>query len=175
MITLVLGGSGSGKSEYAEKLVMESGCLHKYYLATMQVYGEEGRKKVERHKVLRQGKGFITIEQTRDIDKALDQVEFKDACGLLECMSNLVANEMFTQEGIVSPELVESKIMEQIDNLERGFQQLVIVSNNVFEDGCTYAEETMRYMSALGRINTALANKAERVMELVVSIPVVIK
>lgn len=175
MITLVLGGSGSGKSEYAEKLVVESGCQYKYYLATMQVYGEEGRKKVERHKALRQGKGFITIEQTKDIDKALNQVESKDACGLLECMSNLVANEMFTQEGIVSPELVESKIMEQIDNLERGFQQLVIVSNNVFEDGCTYAEETMQYMNALGRINTALANKAERVMELVVSIPVVIK
>ena len=42
MIYLVTGGSGSGKSEYAEHLVMSSGCTVRYYVATMTVYGEEG-------------------------------------------------------------------------------------------------------------------------------------
>ena len=44
MITLVLGGSGSGKSAYAEHLL--DGKTNKYYIATMQVYDAEGEKKV---------------------------------------------------------------------------------------------------------------------------------
>ena len=42
MITLVLGGSGSGKSAYAEHLL--DGKTSKYYIATMQVYDAEGEK-----------------------------------------------------------------------------------------------------------------------------------
>ena len=56
MIHLVIGGSGSGKSEYAENLLEDS--QRKYYIATMQVYEEEGRKKVARHRRLRAGKVF---------------------------------------------------------------------------------------------------------------------
>ena len=44
MITLVLGGSGSGKSAYAEQLL--DGKTKKYNIATMQVYEADGEKKV---------------------------------------------------------------------------------------------------------------------------------
>ena len=60
---LVIGGSGSGKSAYAEKVALE--CQKEkrhFYLATMHVFGEEGQKKVERHKRMRAGKGFVTID-----------------------------------------------------------------------------------------------------------------
>ena len=53
---LVIGGSGSGKSAYAEKVALE--CQKEkrhFYLATMHVFGEEGQKKVERHKRMRAG------------------------------------------------------------------------------------------------------------------------
>ena len=62
---LITGGSGSGKSAYGEKRILEAGEMTRYYIATMEVFGEEGRKKVERHKMLRQGKGFITIESPK--------------------------------------------------------------------------------------------------------------
>ena len=45
MMILVVGGSGSGKSSYAEKTAVslaQSG-MKKYYLATMQVFDDEGR------------------------------------------------------------------------------------------------------------------------------------
>ena len=100
MIHLVIGGSGSGKSEYAENLLEDS--PGKYYIATMQVYDAEGRKKVARHQRLRAGKGFQTIEQTRDIHKAAEIIvrdrKQTENAALLECMSNLVANEMFGGE-----------------------------------------------------------------------------
>ena len=57
MITLIIGGSGSGKSAYAENYVLEQAKnLPKYYIATMQIYDAEGERKVERHRRLRAGK-----------------------------------------------------------------------------------------------------------------------
>ena len=58
MVILVTGGSGSGKSQYAEELITAAGNGLRYYVATMEAFGEEGQKKVERHRELRQGKGF---------------------------------------------------------------------------------------------------------------------
>ena len=50
MITLITGGSGSGKSAYAEKYIChvsnEKGCKEKYYIATMQVFDDEGQRKI---------------------------------------------------------------------------------------------------------------------------------
>ena len=46
MLTLVLGGAASGKSEYAETLVLRS-ALPRYYLATMQVWDAECAARVE--------------------------------------------------------------------------------------------------------------------------------
>jgi adenosyl cobinamide kinase/adenosyl cobinamide phosphate guanylyltransferase len=37
MIILVVGGQNSGKSEFAEGLVVKSGADRRYYLATMKV------------------------------------------------------------------------------------------------------------------------------------------
>lgn len=75
MMTLIIGGSGSGKSSYAENYIMlRSDEKQKYYLATMQVFDEEGLKKIERHKILRKGKGFLTIEQPTDIQNAVKKM-----------------------------------------------------------------------------------------------------
>ena len=43
MMHLVTGGSGSGKSAYAEQQVLAAGDAPRYYIATMMPYGEEGR------------------------------------------------------------------------------------------------------------------------------------
>ena len=99
MLILVTGGSGSGKSEYAEntavRLAKEEG-LPLYYIAAMKPYGEEGRRRVERHRRLRAGKGFETWERYMDL-KGLALP--KRGVALLECLSNLTANEMFEPEG----------------------------------------------------------------------------
>ena len=68
-MTLVLGGSGSGKSAYAEQLL--DGYSRKYYIATMQVFDAESEKRVAHHRQLRAGKGFVTVEQPRRIAQAV--------------------------------------------------------------------------------------------------------
>ena len=95
MFTLVTGGSGSGKSEYAEALAAGCSCKNRWYLATMEVYGAEGRRKVERHRRQREGKGFETLECPRGLKNIRIPGDPQDTAILLECVSNLAANEMF--------------------------------------------------------------------------------
>ena len=176
MLTLIIGGSGSGKSEYAENYITSvSENKRKYYLATMQVYDEEGCKKIERHRNLRQGKGFLTIEQPVDVEKAVQQMEQGENAVLLECMSNLVANEMFCGEIPKQKDEVVEKIIRGIYVLQKEVTELVIVSNNVFEDGIRYDDTTMEYLAAMGRINELLAKRADDVIEVVVGIPLELK
>lgn len=193
MITLVTGGSGSGKSAYAESLLSSCEGI-RYYIATMQIYDAEGEKKVERHRKLRAGKGFLTIESPMNVGKIrfacageAEQAQYRQGAerkvqgssekksALLECMSNLTANEMFTKDGIKSAEEVVEKIVSEIQTISKKLDNLVIVTNNVFEDGVIYDAGTMEYLRALGRINAALARLADRVAEVVVGIPVELK
>ena len=176
MMALIIGGSGSGKSAYAEDyMVSISEDRKKYYIATMQIYDEEGKRKVERHRMLRGGKGFSTIEQPVDIGKAAEKMEAEDRTALLECVSNLTANEMFSGEVPGTEEVITEKIVGGIAVLNRELTHLVIVSNNVFEDGNVYDKTTMAYIRAMGRINQKLAEMADEVVEVVVGIPIVIK
>ena len=176
MMTLIIGGSGSGKSAYAEDyMVSISEDRKKYYIATMQIYDEEGKRKVERHRMLRGGKGFSTIEQPVDIGKAAEKMEAEDRTALLECGSNLTANEMFSGEVPGTEEAITEKIVGGIAVLNRELTHLVIVSNNGFEDGNVYDKTTMAYIRAMGRINQKLAEMADEVVEVVVGIPIVIK
>ena len=176
MMTLIIGGSGSGKSAYAEDYTISlSEDRKKYYIATMQIYDEEGKRKVERHRMLRGGKGFSTIEQHIAIGKAAEKMEDGERTALLECISNLTANEMFLGEIPGTEEVITEKIVGGIAVLNRELTHLVIVSNNVFEDGNVYDKTTMAYIRAMGRINQKLAEMADEVVEVVVGIPIVIK
>ena len=94
---------------------------------------------------------------------------------LIECISNLTANEMFSDEGIIPSDKVIRKIIESIEEIDKMTSKLVIVTNNVFEDGITYDETTAEYMATLAGINTELARKADKVTEVVAGIPVFVK
>ena len=175
MMTLILGGSGSGKSAYAEDyLLRAAGDKNKYYIATMQIRDAEMQAKVDRHHRLRQGKGFTTIEQPMELEQAVLQMEPAGAV-LLECMSNLTANEMFSGEQPVDRQTVITKILQGMEGLRKQADPLVIVTNNVFEDGMIYDDSTMEYIEALGRINERLAAEADEVVEVVAGIPQRIK
>ena len=175
MITFICGGSGSGKSEYAEQLIL-SGSMpdRRYYIATMIPYGEEGRKRVARHVKLREGKGFQTIECPTDLSRALLQIDRPESAAvLIECVSNLAANEMF--ENHLNEKETEEKIFREILFLCRRTEQTVIVSNNIFEDGIRYDDDMTAYLRSLAKINQRLARVADEICEVTAGLPVKIK
>ncbi len=173
MFVLVTGGSGSGKSEYAEQRVLEFGDPRRYYIATMMCFDDESKKRVDRHRRMRSGKGFQTIERYLNL-KGLELEE--NACKatvLLECMSNLTANEMFNEAG--SRDRAAEEVKTGIDRLRRKCDNLVVVTNEVFSDGIHYDETTRQFQSVLGEINAFLAKQADEVVEVVYGVPVFLK
>lgn len=65
----------------------------------MRPFGAEGMWRVERHRKLRAGKGFETIECYVNLK---EQTLPEKGVVLLECMSNLTANEMLSRRARVT-------------------------------------------------------------------------
>ena len=208
MLHIVYGGSASGKSSYAESIAMSlQGDGRLLYIATMYPYkwntteiDPEMMQRIERHRAMRADKGFDTVECYRHVEHIMAK---RQDVLLLECMSNLLANEMYLEpdsddgglaetmsevekagvDGNASSDMAETmspvskKIVQALVDLSTRVQDLVIVTNDVFSDGgnLTYDESTREYVKNLAEINCALAREAETVTEVVCGIPVKIK
>lgn len=208
MLHIVYGGSASGKSSYAESFAMSlQGDGRLLYIATMYPYkwgkaelDPETMQRIERHRAMRADKGFDTVECYRRVEHIVAK---RQDVLLLECMSNLLANEMYLEpenddggrletmsevektgvDGNASSDVAETmspvskKIVQALVNLSTRVQDVVIVTNDVFSDGgsLTYDESTREYVKNLAEINCALARVAETVTEVVCGIPVIVK
>ena len=189
MLHIVYGGSASGKSSYAESFAMSlQGEGRLLYIATMYPYkwntteiDPETMQRIERHRAMRADKGFDTVECYRHVEHIVAK---RQDVLLLECMSNLLANEMYLEPDsnagsdmaeTMSP--VSNKIVQALIDLSTRVQELVIVTNDVFSDGgsLTYDESTREYVKNLAEINCALAQEAATVTEVVCGIPVIVK
>ena len=183
---LITGGSASGKSAFAEDKLLSFGDKKRYYLATMAVWDEECRERIRRHRIKRSGKGFSTIE------KPVDLKDVSLPCGsaaLLECVSNLTANELFREEFCENGQESEKTrgagreqkaegLKEQepvVFNLKEQAEDLVVVTNEVFSDGISYDPGTEQYLRLLGKINCWLANMADEVYEVSCGLPICVK
>lgn len=171
MLALVYGGSGSGKSAYAERLAAEwggDGGVH--YIATMRPDGEDAKARIARHREARRDRNFTTIELYR----GLDRLRLPDnSVALLECLGNLLANEMFAPEG-TGAAAVET-IWRGLENLRRAAKRVIVVSNDVGGDGIAYSEETAAYCHDLAELNRRLAAEADSAVEMVCGIPLCLK
>ena len=166
MFIFVSGGARSSKSEWAEQMILSlSPGAPRVYLATAQVSDEDMRRRVARHRVARSGRGFLTLERTRDLSGILPAIP-PDAAVLLECLPNWLANEMFREDGSVGdPALLEEEIFRAALALKERCRHLLIVSDDIFSDGVTYDEPTESYRRLLGRLHVRLAGAADAAVE----------
>lgn len=170
MIVLITGASGSGKSEYGENLCVRlSDGKPMTYVATMYPFGEETLCKIKRHKEMRSGKGFTTLECFYQLNQILRSSTLHKTV-LLECMSNLLANELYMEEG--AKERAFEAIMEGIELLSNHCENVIIISNEVFGDMMPTNKEMAHYIDLLGRLNQEIGKRADVVCEVVYSIPV---
>lgn len=170
MIALVTGGSGSGKSAFAEDLACRLDGGEKLYLATMRPCDQESEARIARHRQMRQEKGFVTREQYVDLSRMEPPAQ---QTVLLECISNLVANELFRPGGSQSGTI--QSIVNAIEKLVINTNNIVVVTNEVFSDGVDYDPATQKYLETASQINCRLAQMADLVVEVVCGIPLVRK
>lgn len=166
MRTLVIGGGASGKSAYAESLAIRYGG-QRIYIATMKPYGQEAEERISRHQTMRKDKGFVTLECYVNLaEVSLSGSETV----LLECLGNLAANELFRSGG--TPDNAHRAVCLGLEILEEQCRNLVVVSNDIFRDGCSYTVETEAYIRLLGSINATVAARFEQVCEVVSGVAV---
>lgn len=187
---LVIGGAASGKSAYAEERCRAfDGRL--VYVATMEAFGAEGRARVERHRALREGKGFATVERSRDLaGLAAEESALDGATVLLEGLGTLAANELFApveptpadddpvasddsdalDDGVCAA--VVQRIEDGLQALDARANHLICVTDAVSSDGVTYPAGTRAYQRVLAEANRFAAAHAREVVEVVCGIPV---
>lgn len=171
MMICVTGGSGSGKSSWAERFLeqsytaVKSGHNHSvgklYYIATMESESEEAKERIRRHVRLRSGKGFTTIECPHDLRENIKQSEelYKNAFVLLECTGNLFANNLF-MAGKSSDEAV-ADLCGGIALLRWLCHTLVVVHNEVGEGKCLYSGLVRTYIDGMDAIGEILSRESD--------------
>ena len=147
-IQLILGPNNSGKSFLAENMVVETENLHRIYLATMVPQTDDNKKRIQKHIIQREGKGFQTIEEPWNIH-TLNLP--KDSVVLLEDASNLLANGLFTHQSDVTV------CFERIISLAEQCKKLIIVSISGLSPG-NFDTETNAYINQLNQLNELLEN-----------------
>ena len=178
MITLVSGAASCGKSEIAETIAVHLSEGDPIYIATMRPYGDEDEARIGRHRRLR---GRKRLSNDRKISGGVGTLRLPaNATCLLECMSNLLANEMFgaeTDDSAAEPTVkaesaAAERIVADIRRLSEQAENLIIVTNEVFSDTTAYDALCEQYIRSLGQINQAIAALADIVIESVAGIPI---
>ena len=166
MVNLVIGAAASGKSEYAEDVVM-SLPGEKIYIATMEPFGAEAEERIVRHRALRAGKGFSTVERPRNLIGLTPEADWNV---LIEDLPNLAANELFSPEGGGA-----DAVLSGVDRICKIVSSVTIVTGDIFSDGTEYDVGTREYMEMLADLHMRIAAKADNVVEVVCGIPCAVK
>lgn len=165
-VTFILGGAASGKSAYAEQLCLNSG-KGKVYWATAQIFDSEMRDKVSRH-LKQRGAGWITVEEPETADKVFGDLEPGQIC-LMDCATMWLTNHLLAEHDL---QAAQDGLLAAVDRCQA---DLVIVSN---ETGLGIVPENAlarRFREAQGRLNIALAARADTVVQVTAGLPLVLK
>ena len=163
-LKVILGPNGSGKSLYAEDLAVSSGDP-RLYIATMVPQNQENQQRIEKHRLQRRGKGFLTIEEP--LCMSCIPVS-RDSVVLLEDVSNLVANRIFgNHPGTFRP------VMEDILTLAGRCKTLIAVSISGM-NADEYDGETAEYIRSLNELNEQLIHHASVAVEMRDGTPVLL-
>lgn len=136
------------------------------YIATMLPADDEARERIARHRASRAHKGFSTIELYTGLSSAV----IPEGCAvLLECLGNLVANEMFSPGGAGAA--TRDAVLRGLDVVSRRATRVVVVTNDIISDGVDYPSETENYRRTLAGLNRAIARQSAVVAETVCGIP----
>ena len=167
MCKLILGGARSGKSRFAESLALNYENVH--YIATAIAVDEEIRQRIKVHQSQRPDH-WITIEAPLQLAGALDEIDDKSHCVLIDCLTFWVNNCLF--ESTEKWESERQKFLRCI----AGFKgQLIMVSNETGMGIAPKGALTRQFVDAIGWLHQDLAMSSETVLLMVAGIPTVLK
>lgn len=183
MLTLIIGGARSGKSELALRLAHASG-RDVLFVATMEPRDDELRERVARHRSERPA-AWRTVEAPRDLVAALEREARPGDFAVIDCITLWVSNMLTSAlpdaddiDPAAAARAVEAA-RAQADALAawcEGFPGDVAAVTNEVGAGVVPAYPLGRvFRDAMGTANAALAERAQRVFAMTAGLAVDLK
>ena len=179
--TLVLGGARSGKSAHAEALALASG-KEVVYIATSRAGDGEMAQRIAHHRERRPG-AWITVEEELALAAALRTHCAPGRVVLVDCLTLWLSNLMFC-DGRTYPEVgaldlparfhdERAALLAALDDGLAG--DAIFVSNEVGMGIVPWGAISRSFADEAGRLNQAVAARAERAVFVAAGLPLVLK
>ncbi len=165
-LTLVLGGAASGKSAWAENLLINS-ALKPTYIATGQAFDDETKAKIKLHRA-RRDHAWTLYEAPGSVETALSQID-QDSGVLLDCATMWLTNRLLADQ----PLDTASDVF--LNELGGCTTPIIVVSNEVGQGIVPDNAMSRNFREAQGRLNIAIAAKADLVVQVIAGLPNVLK
>jgi len=132
------------------------------YIATMKAYDKEDEERIQRHIEKREGLNFITLEVQRNLHEIVNNFEVKDTI-LIDSITSLLTNEMFIGNEIIKNPSIN--ILNGLKKIMNKAENIVIISDYIFNDSIEYDEVTESFKKELAIINKELVKISDKVIE----------
>jgi adenosylcobinamide kinase/adenosylcobinamide-phosphate guanylyltransferase len=166
-LTFVLGGARSGKSRYAEGLVM--GCAPPWvYVATAEAYDDEMTVRIAEHRHRRDG-GWRTVDAPLDLPAAITAHGSAGQAVLVDCLTIWLSNVMLAGQDLMAE---QQRLVAALSNASG---PVVIVSNEVGFGIVPDNALARKFRDAQGRVNMQVAAIADRAVLIAAGLPLILK
>ncbi|EJT05626.1 bifunctional adenosylcobinamide kinase/adenosylcobinamide-phosphate guanylyltransferase [Rhizobium sp. CCGE 510] len=165
--TFILGGARSGKSHFAESLVVSTG-LDRHYLATGRAWDEEMQARIAQHRADR-GPSWTTHEEPLDLVGTLAAIDGEGRVVLIDCLTLWVTNLMMDERDMAAEFSALTNFLSQAK------AQLVFVSNEVGLGIVPDNRMAREFRDHAGRLHQSIAAKAAEVYFIAAGLPLKMK
>jgi len=167
LATLVFGGARSGKSRFAENLVLESG-LAPVYLATAEAGDGEMAARIANHRD-RRGAEWTNLEEPLDLAAAIGREARPGRAVLVDCLTLWLSNHFFADHDL---DAETGRLAEAIAGLAG---PVVFVSNEIGFGLVPETQLSRNFRDAQGRLNQTIAAACGQVILVAAGLPLILK
>ena len=165
MITLVLGGTRSGKSRYAQQLARQLSD-RPLYVATSRPWDADHQARIARHQRER-GPEWRTLE----CEIEFDALPLDGEVAVIDCVTLWLTN-LFSDADV---ERCLERARAMIDRLAERRAQLFLVSNELGQSLHAATEVGRKFVDLQGLVNQHIAARADNVAWMLAGIPSYVK
>ena len=164
-LILITGGARSGKSSFAERLARHGGRV--LFVATAEALDDDMRRRIAAHRGSRPPE-WDTLEEPRNLSDAIRDKISGDAPEydtiVVDCLTMWVSNLLLTLEGDPDAEgEIVGAARELLEVYEASGGTWIVVTNEVGLGVVPSSPLGRAYRDALGRVNSLVASRADKV------------
>ncbi|WP_422343094.1 bifunctional adenosylcobinamide kinase/adenosylcobinamide-phosphate guanylyltransferase [Parasphingorhabdus sp.] len=166
-IALVLGGTRSGKSSFAQNMAEESG-NRLVYIATAEALDDEMSDRIAHHKQDR-GSRWTTVEEPLDIAAVITAHSNQETTLLIDCLTIWLSNVMLAGQDVATA------VDGLAQALSRASGSMILVSNEVGSGIVPESPLGRQFRDEAGWMNQRIAAAADDVALVTAGLPLWLK